>query len=205
MFSCLNESIAASAENSWFNSRFQCKRSRQEIALSLARTTFWRGTRRSAESIVKLRERFSLNAKQRARRPSVGQKLIPNGISYYLSTNNINHSIDVVLLPVQGGVGLDDHVLMRGLLEFVDEHGLTGLQGFGDFRIHADREVRAFVIGGGHLARFGLDLVAERGDGLDHAGAGAIRAGLAEDALERLLGALAGDADETEFVEGKRL
>src|SRR6266403_3877088 len=98
MFSCLNESIAASAENSWFNSRFQCKRSRREIAVSLARTTFWRGTRRSVESIVKLRESFSLNAKQRARRPSVGQKLIPNRISYYLSTNNIYNSVDVVQL-----------------------------------------------------------------------------------------------------------
>src|SRR5882757_813074 len=203
MFSCLNESIAASAENSWFNSRFQCKRSRQEIALSLARTPFWRGTRRSVESIVKLRERFSLNAKQRARRPSVGQKPIPNGISSYLPMNNSYHSVDVVLLPVQRGVGLDDDVLMRGLLEFVDEHGLAGLQSFGDFRIHTDREVGAFVIGRGHLARFGLDFVAERGDRLDHAGAGAIRAGLAENALERLLSALAGDTDEAELVEGE--
>ncbi len=66
--------IAASAENSWFNSRFQCKRSRQEIALFLARTTLWRGTRRSVESIVMLRDSFSVNAKQRARRPFVGQK-----------------------------------------------------------------------------------------------------------------------------------
>src|SRR5256885_3658319 len=73
-------------------------------------------------------------------------------------------SVDVVLLPVQGGVGLDDDVLVRGLLEFVDEHGLAGLQGFGDFRIHADREVWALVIGSGHLARLGLDFVTERGD-----------------------------------------
>src|SRR6267143_1710347 len=112
--------------------------------------------------------------------------------------------VDVVLLPVKGGVGLDDDVLVRGLLEFVDEHGLAGLQGFCDFRIHADREVRALVIGGSHLPRFALDFVAERGDGLDHAGACAIRAGLAEHALERLLGAFAGDADEAELVEGKR-
>src|SRR5712692_12119418 len=62
-------------------------------------------------------------------------------------------SVDVVLLPVQGGVGLDDDVFVRSLLEFVDEHGLAGLQGFGDLGIHADGEVRAFVIGGGHLAR----------------------------------------------------
>ena len=64
MFSCLNESIAASAENSWFNAHFQCKRSRQEIALSLARTAFWRGTQLSVESIVMLRDGFSVNAKQ---------------------------------------------------------------------------------------------------------------------------------------------
>ena len=119
--------------------------------------------------------------------------------------SNERYSVDVVLLPMEGGIGLDDDVLVRGLLEFVDEHGLTGLQGFGDFRIHADGEVRAFVLGGSHLARFGLDFVAERRDGLDHAGAGAVRARLAEDALERLFGALASDADEAEFVEGKRL
>src|SRR6266851_6156176 len=114
-------------------------------------------------------------------------------------------SVDVVLLPVKRGVGLDDDVLVRGLLEFVDEHGLAGLQSFRDFWIYADRKVRAFMIGGGHLPRFGLDFVAERRNGLDHAGASAVRAGLAEDALERLLGTLAGDADEAELVEGKRL
>jgi len=50
-----------------------------------------------------------------------------------------------------------------------------------------------------------LNFVAERRDGLDHPGAGAIRARLAEDALQGLLGALARDADEAEFVEGQRL
>src|SRR6266849_4313232 len=114
-------------------------------------------------------------------------------------------SVDVVLLPVQGGVGLDDDVFVRSLLEFVNEHGLAGLQSFGDFRIHPDRKVWALMVGGGHLARFGLDFVAQRGDGLDHAGAGAIRARLAEHALEYLLGALAGDADEAELIEGQRL
>src|SRR4029077_107371 len=59
--------------------------------------------------------------------------------------------------------------------------------------------------GDGHLARFGLNFVAERGDGLDHAGASAVRARLAEHAFESLLGAFAGDADEAEFVEGQRL
>src|SRR6266446_7263269 len=115
------------------------------------------------------------------------------------------NSVDVVLLPVEGGVGLDDDVFVGVLLEFVDEHGLASLERLGDFRVHAEREVRTFVLGGaGHFASFGLDFVAQRGNGFDHAGAGAVRAGLAEDALEGLLGALAGDADETEFVEGKR-
>jgi hypothetical protein len=34
--------------------------------------------------------------------------------------------VDVVLLPVEGGIGLDDYVFVRGLLQFVDEHGLAG-------------------------------------------------------------------------------
>src|SRR5712691_862143 len=119
--------------------------------------------------------------------------------------STIEDLVDVVLLPVEGGVGLDDDVFVGVLLEFVDEHGLAGLERLGDFRVHAERKVRTFMLGGaGHFARFGLDFVAQRGNGLDHAGAGAVRAGLAEDALEGLLGALAGDADETEFVEGKR-
>src|ERR1041384_831708 len=62
------------------------------------------------------------------------------------------------------------------------------------------RRIRIFVLRGGHFAGLGLDFVAECGAGLDHAGAGAIRARLAEHALERLLGALAGDADEAELV-----
>jgi hypothetical protein len=33
--------------------------------------------------------------------------------------------VDVVLLPVEGGVGLDDDVFVGGLLEFVDEHGFA--------------------------------------------------------------------------------
>src|SRR5882762_3587549 len=115
------------------------------------------------------------------------------------------HSVDVVLLPVERGVGLDDDVFVRGLLELIDEHGLARLQSLGDFRVHAQREVRALVVGHGHLARFRLNFIAERGDGLDHARSGAVRAGLAEHALERLLGAFAGDADEAKLVERERL
>src|SRR5260370_39172400 len=57
------------------------------------------------------------------------------------------HSVDVVLLPMEGGVGLDDDVFVRVLFELVDEHRLAGLLSFGDFGIHADGEVRAFVVG----------------------------------------------------------
>src|ERR1700730_9856334 len=38
-----------------------------------------------------------------------------------------DHSVDVVLFPVEGGVGLDDDVFVRGLLEFIHEQGLAGL------------------------------------------------------------------------------
>src|SRR5260370_31668887 len=38
------------------------------------------------------------------------------------------NSVDVVLLPVEGGVGLDDDVFVGVLLEFVRGHGLAGLR-----------------------------------------------------------------------------
>src|SRR5229473_3371145 len=119
----------------------------------------------------------------------------------------LSYLADVVLLPMQRGVGLDDDVLVRGLLELINQHGFACLQSFGDFGMHAQREIRRVVVGGGdgHLARFRLNFVAERGDGLHHAGAGAVRARLAEHAFEGLLGALAGDADAAEFIEGQRL
>src|SRR6266436_2124296 len=73
--------------------------------------------------------------------------------------------------------------------------------------MHAQGQVRRFVVGGGdgHLARFGLNFIAERWDGLHHARTGAVWAWLAEHALQRLFRALARDADEAEFVEGQRL
>jgi len=67
----------------------------------------------------------------------------------------------------------------------------------------AQRQVGALVVGGGHFAGFGLDFVAERRAGFDHAGTGAIGARLAEDALQGLLGAFSGDADQAELVEGE--
>src|SRR5215469_2624036 len=56
---------------------------------------------------------------------------------------------------------------------------------------------------GRHLARLGLNFVAESRDGLHHAGTGAVRARLAQSAFERLLGTLASDGDEAEFVEAQ--
>src|SRR5260370_9323374 len=56
------------------------------------------------------------------------------------------HSIDVVLLPVEGGVGLEDNVFGRVFFEFVDEHGLTGLQSFGVFGVHTNPAVRPFIV-----------------------------------------------------------
>src|SRR5579864_4376995 len=110
-----------------------------------------------------------------ARRPGAAVKATPRRISLVL--------VDVVLFPMKGGVGLDDHVFVRGLLEFIDEHGLARLERFRDFGMHAQGQVWILVIRGGHLSGFSLYLVAERRARLHHAAAGAIRAGLAEHAL----------------------
>jgi len=52
---------------------------------------------------------------------------------------NGGRSVDVVLLPVEGGVGLDDDVFVGGLLEFVHQHGFAGLESLRDFRVDAER------------------------------------------------------------------
>ena len=84
------------------------------------------------------------------------------------------------------------------------KRGFARLERFGDFGMHAQREAGGVEVRG-HLARFGLNLVADRRHGLHHARAGAIRAGLAQHALERLLGALARDGHQAEFVEREHL
>ncbi len=104
---------------------------------------------------------------------------------------------------MQCGVGLNDDVLVRILFQFVDEHGLAGLERFGDFRMHAQSKIRSIRVSHRHLARFVLDFVAQRWNGFDHSGASAGRARLAQHTFQRLLGALARDADQAEFVEGK--
>ncbi len=47
-------------------------------------------------------------------------------------------SVNVVLLPVEGGVGLDDDVFVSGLLEFVHEHGLAGFESLCDFGMNTE-------------------------------------------------------------------
>src|SRR5215471_9698487 len=105
---------------------------------------------------------------------------------------------------MERGVGLNDDVLVRVLLELVNQHGFACLERLSDFRMDAKRQVWIIVIGRGHLTRFGLDFVAKGWDGLDHAGTAARRARLAEDAFKRLFGALARDAYEAELVERER-
>src|SRR5271169_3966412 len=87
-------------------------------------------------------------------------------------TPSARASIDVVLLPVERGIGLNDGALARSLLEFLDERGLAGLEGLGDFWMHAQGDAGGVQIGG-HLARLGLNLVADGGHRFDHARAGA--------------------------------
>ena len=51
-----------------------------------------------------------------------------SGISSFVINQILyTKSVNIVLLPVQGGVGLDDDVLMGVLFQFVDEHGLASL------------------------------------------------------------------------------
>src|SRR5580765_5103001 len=99
-------------------------------------------------------------------------------------------------------IRLNDHGFARGVLQILDQGGLAGLQGLGDFRVDAQRDVLSVEVGG-HFFGFGLNFVADRGNGFDHAGAGAVRAGLAQDAFQGLLRAFAGDAYQAEFVESQ--
>src|SRR5215813_7513740 len=105
---------------------------------------------------------------------------------------------------MESGVGLNDDVLVRILLKFINQHGFARLERLGNFRMDAERQIGIVVVGDGHLARFGQNFVAERWNGLDHAGAAARGARLAEHPLERLFGALARNADKAELVEGER-
>src|SRR5260370_4733404 len=112
--------------------------------------------------------------------------------------------VDVVLFPVQRGVGLDDYALARELLELFDEHGLARLQGFGDFRMDAQGQAGSLQVSG-HLARFGLYFVTDRRYGLHHTRTRAVGTGLSKHPLERLLGALSSDVHQSEFIEGQSL
>ena len=70
--------------------------------------------------------------------------------------------------------------------------------------LHAQQNVFAFEVLL-HLAQLDVNLVADGGGALDHAGGLADGAGYRESALQRLLDALAGDGDEAEIVELENL
>jgi hypothetical protein len=52
--------------------------------------------------------------------------------------------INIVLLPMQRWIRLDDDGLARGVLKVFDQGGLARLQGLGDFRVDA-AECKVFV------------------------------------------------------------
>src|ERR1700691_3046523 len=110
--------------------------------------------------------------------------------------------VDVVLLPMQGGIRLDDDAFLRPALEFLDQRSFPRFQRLRNLGMDAKRDAARTHLRR-HLARLGLNFVAQRRDGFHHAGAGAIRAGLAEGAFQGLLGAFARDRHQTKFIEAQ--
>src|SRR6266404_1401211 len=111
-------------------------------------------------------------------------------------------SVNIVLLPMQRRIGLNDDALARGLLELFDQRRLARLERLRNLWIDAEGEA-ARVHVGGHFSRFGLDFVADCGDRLDPAGSSAVGARLRQYAFQRLFRAFARDAHQAEFVEGE--
>src|SRR5713226_4055021 len=145
------------------------------------------------------------NDSPRKKRPgSHAVRGVPWSSRLWAIPSNLQPLVNVVLLPVQGRIGLNDDALARPLLELFNQRGFPRLERFGDFRVDPQCEALRVELPG-HLPRLGLDLVADRGDRLDHARAGAVGAGLAEHTLERLLGALPGDGHQAKFVEREDL
>src|SRR5271168_2799296 len=95
----------------------------------------------------------------------------------------VRELVNVELLPVERRVAVDDDALFGPALEFFHQSGLARLERLGDFRMDAEREARAIQLRR-HFARLRLRLVANGVDALDHAGAAAIDARLAEGAFE---------------------
>ena len=50
---------------------------------------------------------------------------------------SVRRAVNVVLLPMQGWIGLDDHAFLGPALEFFDQAGFARFQGFGDFGMDA--------------------------------------------------------------------
>ena len=113
-------------------------------------------------------------------------------------------ALDVELLGVKGCVALDQDVFGGELLEFHEPAGVVLLEDLDGFGMDAEQHVSAFKVAL-HFAELRVNLIADRGGTLDHAGGLAGVAGNREGALEGLLDALAGDGDQTKIVELQNL
>ena len=113
-------------------------------------------------------------------------------------------ALDVELLRMQRGVAFDEDVLARQLLEFGEPTGVIGFEDLDSFGVDAEQHVGAIEVAL-HLAQLSVDLVADGGGALDHAGALAGGARDRESPLQGLLDALAGDGDKAEIVELENL
>src|SRR5579863_2637536 len=60
--------------------------------------------------------------------------------SFQLPVSSIQVLVNIVLLPVQRGIGLDDHALFSPALQLFDQPRLARLQRLGNFRMDAQRE-----------------------------------------------------------------
>src|ERR1035437_5075895 len=105
---------------------------------------------------------------------------------------------------MQGGVALDEEIFAGQRFELGNPTGIVGFEDFDGFGIDAQQHVGVLEVLL-HLAKLGVDLVADRGRALDHAGGLAGGARDAESAFEGLLDALAGDGDQTKVVELENL
>src|SRR5262245_39991923 len=91
-----------------------------------------------------------------------------------------------------------------GRFELAKDAAALVFQGAGDLRIYPEDNAVPVEIGT-DLLDLGQDVVADRRAGLDGAGAGAVRTGFGQRALQAALHPLAGDDDEAEIGDLDRL
>src|ERR1035437_1086912 len=101
---------------------------------------------------------------------------------------------------MQGGVAFDEDVLAGQFFKLGEPTGVVGFEDLDGFGVDAQQNVGVLEVLL-HLAQLGVDLVADGGRALDHAGGLAGGARDRERSLQRLFDALAGDGDQTEVVE----